>query len=99
VGSQTAATLELETGGKAVMAIGGFSGSDSAPSLAQFKAYVAAGDIRYFIAGGGFGGGRGFGGGGAGGSSDASQITSWVEAHYSSTTIGGQTVYDLTAAK
>ncbi len=89
IGSDSAATLELETGGKAVMAIGGFTGTDPAPTLAQFKAYVAAGDITYFIA-------TGQGAGGGGSSSVASQITSWVEAHYKSTTIGGQTVYVLT---
>jgi hypothetical protein len=26
----------------------------------------------------------------------SSQITSWVESHYTATTIGGTTVYDLT---
>ena len=100
VGSQGAASLELATGGKAVMAIGGFSGSDDAPTLAQFKAYVAAGAITYFIGGGQAGGVGGVGGGrsGAGGQDVASQITSWVESHYRSTTIGGETVYDLRAA-
>ena len=88
-GSQSAASLELATGGQAVMAIGGFTGSDPAPTLAQFKAYVAAGDITYYIAGGGMGGGPG------GGSGSASQITSWVEAHFTSVKIGGQTVYVL----
>ena len=88
VGSQSAASLELATGGKAVMAIGGFTGTDPAPTLAQFKAYVAAGDISYFIAGGP-------GGGPGGGSGTSSQITSWVEAHYTATTIGGDTVYVL----
>jgi 4-amino-4-deoxy-L-arabinose transferase-like glycosyltransferase len=87
-GSQSAATLELATGGKAVMAIGGFTSSDPAPTLAQFKAYVSAGDITYYIAGG-------QGGGPGGGSGTASQITSWVTAHYTATTIGGQTVYVL----
>jgi len=89
IGSDSAATLELATGGKAVMAIGGFTGTDPAPTLAQFKAYVAAGDISYFIA-------SGQGAGGGGSSSVAGQITSWVEAHYKSTTIGGQTIYVLT---
>jgi 4-amino-4-deoxy-L-arabinose transferase-like glycosyltransferase len=88
-GSQSAASLELATGGQAVMAIGGFTGSDPAPTLAQFKAYVAAGDITYYIAGGGLGGGPGRGSG------SASQITSWVEAHFTSVKIGGQTVYVL----
>jgi 4-amino-4-deoxy-L-arabinose transferase-like glycosyltransferase len=87
-GSNSAASLELSTGGKAVMAIGGFTGSDPAPTLKQFEAYVAAGDITYYIAGG-------QGGGPGGGGGVASQITSWVEAHYKSTTVGGETVYVL----
>jgi 4-amino-4-deoxy-L-arabinose transferase-like glycosyltransferase len=88
-GSQSAASLELATGGVPVMAIGGFSGQGGNLSLAQFEAYVKAGDIHYYIATGG-----GFGGGPAGGSS-TSAITSWVKAHYRAETIGGQTVYDL----
>jgi 4-amino-4-deoxy-L-arabinose transferase-like glycosyltransferase len=40
-----------------VMSIGGFSGSDPAPTLTQFQAYVAAGDVHYFVVGGGPGGG------------------------------------------
>jgi 4-amino-4-deoxy-L-arabinose transferase-like glycosyltransferase len=90
-GSQSAATLELASG-TAVMAIGGFTGDDATPTLAQFEAYVAAGAVTYFIAGGG-------GGGGGGNASTASAITTWVEAHYTATTVGGSTVYDLTAAK
>ena len=35
------------------MAIGGFTGSDPSPTLAQFQQYVADGDISYFISGGG----------------------------------------------
>jgi len=87
VGSQSAAPLELSTG-KAVIAIGGFSGSDNAPTLAQFEQLVAQGKVRYFIAGGGAGGGPG-------GGSGSSAIVSWVESHFSSTTVGGTTVYDL----
>jgi 4-amino-4-deoxy-L-arabinose transferase-like glycosyltransferase len=83
-GSQSAAMLELATGGQAVMAIGGFTGTDLAPTLAQFKADVAAGNITYYIAGG-------LGGGGG----SASQITSWVEAHFKATKIGVETVYVL----
>lgn len=89
VGSQSAASLELGTGGKSVMAIGGFSGSDPAPTLAQFERDVAEGRISYFIGGGHGGPGRGSGSG--------SQITSWVEAHFARTTIGGETVYVLTS--
>ena len=35
------------------MAIGGFNGTDPAPTLAQFEKYVAEGKIHYFIASGG----------------------------------------------
>nr|WP_269778674.1 glycosyltransferase family 39 protein [Microlunatus antarcticus] len=91
VGDQSAATLILSSS-TAVMAVGGWGGSDDSPTLAQFQAYVTAGDITYFIAS------SGNGGGGQGGSdSSGSQITTWVEAHYSSTTVDGSTVYDLTS--
>ena len=79
------------------MAIGGFNGSDPSPTLAEFQADVAAGKVHYFLGsgGGGFGGRGGFGGPG-GGSGTASEIASWVEQNFTSTTVGGVTVYDLT---
>ncbi|WP_410633465.1 ArnT family glycosyltransferase [Amycolatopsis sp. cmx-4-83] len=83
-GSQSAASLELASG-KAVIGIGGWSGSDPAPTLAEFKAYVAAGEVKYYIEGGR--------GGGPGGGS--SEITDWVTANFTATTVDGQTVYDL----
>lgn len=89
-GSQSAAQLELDTD-TAVMAIGGWS-SDPAPTLAQFKAYVADGDIGYYVS-------SGSGGGMGGGSSTASAIQEWVAANYESTTVGGQTVYDLSSTE
>jgi len=140
-GSDSAASLELSTGGDPVMAIGGFSGTDPAPTLAQFQQMVASHEVHYYVAGGGFGGGfggGGFGGGGGGfreglgdrfgegfreafgdrfgedffedagrgpigggfggrgGGSTSGQITSWVAAHFTATTVGGTTVYDLT---
>ena len=99
VNSNNAAGYQLASGDP-VMAIGGFNGTDPAPSLAQFEKYVSEGKIHYYIAsgGGGFGGG-GFGGGGAtgGSSDDASAITSWVESHFTSETVGGVTVYNLTS--
>ena len=72
--------------------MGGFTGSDPAPTLAQFEQLAKAGDITYYIAGGGMGGGPG-------GQGSSSQITAWVEAHYKSTTIGGETVYLLLQPK
>ena len=71
------------------MAIGGFNGSDPSPTLAQFQAYVAAGQIHYFI------GGSTGGGGGAGSSSE---ISTWVAATFTATTVDGVTLYDLTAS-
>jgi len=97
VSSTSAASLELSSNGVPVMAIGGFTGSDPAPSLAEFKKLVASHEIHYFIAGG-MGGGGGIGGAG-GGSGDASQITAWVESHFTSKTVGGTTVYILTSPK
>ncbi|MBW8730823.1 MAG: glycosyltransferase family 39 protein [Terrabacter sp.] len=89
VGSQTAAGLQLGTQ-LPVMAIGGFNGSDPSPTLAQFQQYVANGQIHYFA-----GGGRGFGNQN-GGSSASSEISSWVQATFTSVTIDGSTFYDLT---
>jgi 4-amino-4-deoxy-L-arabinose transferase-like glycosyltransferase len=89
-GTQEAAPIELATGGEAVLAIGGFNGSDPAPKLAEFEALVAKGEIHYYVGRGSnsFGGGTG-----------SSAITSWVTAHFTAKTVGGVTVYDLTKAK
>jgi 4-amino-4-deoxy-L-arabinose transferase-like glycosyltransferase len=148
-GSQSAASLELATGGDPVMAIGGFSNQGGNLTLQKFKEYVARGEIHYYIASnGGMGGGRAFsaggrtfsppsgssssgrpsgqppsGGGAPGGSTRAgggapgggapgggarsgggpggmstsnSAITTWVKAHFTKVTVGGQTMYDLT---
>jgi hypothetical protein len=94
VGANAAAGYQLATN-DAVMAIGGFNGTDPTPTLAQFQQYVADGDIHYFIGGGGFGGG-GFGSSSA---STSSAIAAWVRSHFSATTVGGVTVYDLTASR
>ncbi|MFE6422885.1 glycosyltransferase family 39 protein [Streptomyces enissocaesilis] len=88
VGAQNAASYQLSTG-EPVMAIGGFNGTDPAPTLARFKEYVADGRIHYFI-GGGTGGGMG------GDSGTASRISSWVEANFEKVTVGSATFYDLT---
>jgi hypothetical protein len=84
--------------GAPVIAIGGFNGSDPAPTLAQFQEWVAAGRIHYYIPGGGFGGRPGAQGGSTqmGGADVASEISSWVQANYTATTVGATTVYDLT---
>ena len=86
VGAESAAPLQLASG-RPIMAIGGFNGTDPAPSLGEFERLAAAGDIRYFIGANqdSFGGGSGV----------AAQISAWVTDHFRSRTVGGLTVYDL----
>ena len=88
VGSNSAAGAQLATG-EPVMAIGGFNGSDPAPTLEQFQRFVAEGRIHYFLGGGRMGGSMG-------GSDAARQISAWVQQRFTATSVGGATVYDLT---
>ncbi len=88
IGSQTAAGYQLATG-YPVMAIGGFNGSDPSPTLEQFQQYVAEGKIHYFIA-------SGMGMGGGPGGNGSSEISTWVQENFQSTTVDGVTLYDLT---
>jgi 4-amino-4-deoxy-L-arabinose transferase-like glycosyltransferase len=69
--SQEAGAIQIATG-LPVMAMGGFTGSDPTPTVDEFKAYVASGELRFVLAGGTSGFGGGFGG---------SNVTSWVTAH------------------
>lgn len=97
VSANQAAGYQLSTG-QPVMAIGGFNGTDPSPTLGQFQQYVAEGKVHYFIGGGGGPGGAGGPGGGLGGDrGTGSSISSWVAAHFTAQTIGGATIYDLTA--
>ena len=76
-GSQEAAGIILQTGGIPVMAMGGFTGTDAAPTVAQLEQYVKQGKLRYVLTGGrgGFGGG----GPGGGGNGTVGAAVSWVE--------------------
>ncbi|MEV6040563.1 glycosyltransferase family 39 protein [Nonomuraea sp. NPDC052116] len=94
VGSNNAAGYQLAAGGP-VMAVGGFNGTDPAPTLEQFKQYVAEKKIHYFV---GTGMGMGMGGRSTGGSDDAARIAAWVQETFTATTVGGTTVFDLTQA-
>jgi 4-amino-4-deoxy-L-arabinose transferase-like glycosyltransferase len=62
----SSAQLALDSGTD-VIGIGGFSGSDPAPTLEQFQALVAAGEVRYYVPGGA-------GGGPGGGAVDPQQL-------------------------
>jgi len=90
IGSNSAAGVQLATG-EPVMAIGGFNGSDPAPSLEQFQQLVAEGKIHYFLAAGRMGGRS------MGGSDTSRQISAWVADNFTASSVGGATVYDLTA--
>jgi len=72
-GSSAAAAVILQTGGLPVMAMGGFTGTDAAPTVAQIEQYVKQGTLHYVMTGGrgGFGGG--------GGNGTVSSAISWVE--------------------
>ena len=102
-GSGSTAGIIIATG-EPVMTIGGFSGSDPAPTLAGFEALVKAGEVRYVLVGGqggGFGGpGGGFGGPGGGGQGSSSSISSWVTSHGTAVTVAGSstTLYDVSGA-
>ncbi|MCV7280473.1 glycosyltransferase family 39 protein [Mycolicibacterium flavescens] len=89
IASMRAGSLELKTGAS-VMAIGGFSGHDDSPTLAQFQQYVAHREVRYFIVGG-------HGGPPGRASSTAGDIAAWVQKNFAPIDVGGTTVYDLDA--
>jgi len=90
VGSNNAAGYQLATE-EPVMPIGGFNGSDPSPTLAEFQAYVADGDIHWFIA-------SSTGANGSSGSNASSEIASWVEQNFTAQTVDGTTLYDLSSA-
>jgi 4-amino-4-deoxy-L-arabinose transferase-like glycosyltransferase len=90
--SSSAAGLELSTG-TAVMAIGGFSGSDPAPTLSQFQDDVAQHKVAYYIVMNTRGRGPGWGNRGH------ADIAKWVADTFHSSTVGDATVYNLSAPK
>jgi len=88
-GANEAGSIELSSG-LPVMAMGGFSGGDPAPTLAQLQAYVTSGQLRYVIVGSG----------GRGGPNGAnSEITSWITTNGTVVdSVGNGTLYDLSGA-
>ncbi|MCX6470578.1 MAG: glycosyltransferase family 39 protein [Corynebacteriales bacterium] len=73
---------------KPVMPVGGFSGGDPSPTLAQFQRLVAGHQIHWFIA---FASPIPM----RENTSAAAQITSWVVAHHRPQIVDGVTLYDL----
>lgn len=80
-GAQSAASLIIATDGGSVLPIGGFSGSDPVPTLAEFIKLVQSGQLKYVMLGGMGGGGNGSGTAGA--------IRSWVEQHFTAVSDAG----------
>jgi 4-amino-4-deoxy-L-arabinose transferase-like glycosyltransferase len=83
-----AGSIELATG-QPVMAMGGFSGSDPAPTLDQLRAYVASGELRFVLVGGG-----GPAGGFAGPGGASTDIESWVTSTCSPVSSVSTMLYD-----
>jgi 4-amino-4-deoxy-L-arabinose transferase-like glycosyltransferase len=97
-GANEAAQIELATG-QPVMAMGGFTGTDPAPTLAQLQEYVGSGRLRYVIVGGAGGPGGPGDGGPAGGRGTTGEIAQWVASHGSLVeSVSGVSLYDLSAA-
>jgi 4-amino-4-deoxy-L-arabinose transferase-like glycosyltransferase len=90
--SSSAAGLELSTN-TAVMAIGGFRGTDPTPTLPQFQDDVAHHRVAFYVASNNRGRGPGWT---AHGHSD---IAKWVATTFRSVQMGSATVYDLSAPK
>ncbi len=86
-----ASAIQLASG-KPVMAMGGFSGSDPAPTLEQLQAYIRSGQLRYVVGGSG-----GPGGGGRGGAVTSARAA-WLAEACSVVEIGGTTLYDCAGA-
>ncbi len=101
VGSGTAAGLALQTG-RDVIAMGGFMGSDPAPSLARLQHLVHSGALRYVLLGAGRGG-PAFGPGGGLRTAATTARDAWIRQRGKVVTINGSTtgagtLYDLAGA-
>jgi 4-amino-4-deoxy-L-arabinose transferase-like glycosyltransferase len=90
--ANSGASIQLATG-RPVLAMGGFSGSDPAMTVARLQQLVASGQLRYVLVGG-------FGGPG-GGDGSTQAVTTWITQHgravnYSGS--GSSSLYDLSGA-
>jgi 4-amino-4-deoxy-L-arabinose transferase-like glycosyltransferase len=93
--ANTAAPIQLATGAP-VMAMGGFTGSDPAPTLDELRDAIASGELRFVLVGG-----AGGGPGGAIGGSTSSERDAWVTATCTLVDYGGtgtSSLYDCAGA-
>jgi 4-amino-4-deoxy-L-arabinose transferase-like glycosyltransferase len=84
-GSQATAPIIIQTG-KAVVTIGGFSGSDNSPTVSQLQQMVANGELKYVLISGG---------GGPGGRGGSQALSAWVTAH-GKAVAGYSNLYEVT---
>jgi 4-amino-4-deoxy-L-arabinose transferase-like glycosyltransferase len=91
VGDLPAGGYQLATGHPA-MAIGGWTGDDPTPSVAEFQQQVARHEVHYFIPAGTYGG---IVLGASEANSDACRVTQWVEHNFAGQVVGGVVLYDL----
>ncbi|AKP66801.1 glycosyltransferase family 39 protein [Companilactobacillus ginsenosidimutans] len=82
--SSTAAPYIIKTG-KAVMAMGGFNGTDQAITLAQFKKMVKSGEVKYYYSGGKTG-------------SANTKIVNWIKKNAKKVTIKGLSTTSVTSS-
>jgi 4-amino-4-deoxy-L-arabinose transferase-like glycosyltransferase len=90
-GANSAGSIQLTTG-QPVMAMGGFTGSDPAPSIEQLQSYVTSGRLRFVLLGGGVGGGRG----GPGDSSGS--VSEWIASSCTVVKDVSSSLYDCAGA-
>ena len=95
-GAQSAAQLIVASDGEAVLPIGGFNGTDAAPTLDRFLSLVESGQLRYVVAAqdrGGAPGGSAVGAGEASTGTVSAQIRAWVEQNCTTAVSAPSTVY------
>jgi hypothetical protein len=95
VSAMASAPIQLATR-RPIMAIGGFSGGDPAPTLARFQQDVHEGRVSYFIADRRRGAGPG---GLRQDDSTGARITAWVEQTFPPRQVADTTVYDLSSRR
>jgi 4-amino-4-deoxy-L-arabinose transferase-like glycosyltransferase len=97
VGSSTSGSIALQSS-RNVINMGGFMGSDPAPSLAKLKGFIDSGQLHYVLLSGQGQGGPGVGPGGE--SSAVRTRDAWIRSHGTvvhvagqSSSVGGMTLY------
>jgi 4-amino-4-deoxy-L-arabinose transferase-like glycosyltransferase len=78
------ASAYIIASGKAVMALGGFTGSDPILTATQLATLAKEGKVTYFL----------LSGGGTGGPGASSSLMTWIQQHAKPITVGGTQLYE-----